>query len=134
MGENALQTSFWVMILVQTIGSIDMPGRGPRKMPAPRQYVAILVSWLVLQLVASIGEQAARAAAAIGWALVLVGLVVGSFGKQVINLFTIISTQFASNSSATGAAVQQASSLSGQPVKNVQSLTPFPPSGTQLTP
>lgn len=93
--EQSLQTSFWTMILVQTIGSVDMPGRGPRKMPAPRQYIAILLTWLVLQLASSVSAGAARATAAIGWLLVLVGLVLGPFGKQVVNLFTTVSQQFA---------------------------------------
>lgn len=83
------------MILVQTIGSVDMPGSGPRKMPAPRQYVAILVTWLVLQLVSTINQGAQKATAAIGWALVLTGLVVGPFGKQILSVFTTISEQFA---------------------------------------
>lgn len=82
------------MILVQTIGSVDMPGRGPRKMPAPRQYVAILVTWLVLQLIAGINASAERATAAIGWLLVLTGLVIGPFGRQVINLFNVVGQKF----------------------------------------
>jgi hypothetical protein len=94
MNEGSLQTSFWVMVMVQTIGSVDMPGRGQRKMPSPRQYVAILVTWLVLQLIAGISAGAARATAAIGWLLVLVGMVVGPFGQRVISLFTSVANEY----------------------------------------
>lgn len=130
MSEDSLQASFWTMIVIQTIGSIDMPGRGERKLPAPHQYVAILVTWLVLQLISAINSGAQKAAAAIGWALVLTGLVVGPFGKQVINLFSIIRTQFSSSSSVETASVQAASNLSGTPTSQVSSLTPFPATGT----
>lgn len=98
------------MVLIQTIGSVDMPGRGPRKMPAPRQYVAILVTWLVLELVAGINRNAQRATAAIGWLLVLSGLVIGPFGKQVVNLFNVISLRFGSG---TGIPASEAPTPSG---------------------
>lgn len=94
MNGDSLQGSFWTMIILQTIGSIDMPGRGERKLPAPHQYVAILVTWLVLQLISSISAGAEKAAAAVGWALVATSLVVGPFGKQVVNLFNVIGSQW----------------------------------------
>lgn len=130
MNENGLQTSFWVMIIVQTLGSVDMPGHGPRKMPSPRQYVAILVTWLVLELVAGINAGAEKATAAIGWALVLTGLVVGPFGRQVINLFSVVSTQFSSSSPVPAA--QQAAGIPA--TSPISTLTPFPPSGVTLKP
>lgn len=99
MSEDSLQTSFWAMIIAQTIGSVDMPGYGQRKMPAPRQYVAIVVTWGVLQLVSGIGEQASRAAAAVGWVLTLAGLVIGPFGKKLVGLFNTVATNFPSNPS-----------------------------------
>lgn len=102
------------MILVQTIGSIDMPGSGPRKMPAPRQYVAILVTWLVLQLIAGINASTARATAAIGWLLVLTGLVIGPFGKQVVNLFTVVSQRF--GPAGTGISVPEPPTSGGRPI------------------
>lgn len=132
MNADSLQTSFWTMILVQTIGSVDMPGRGPRKMPAPRQYVAILVTWLVLQLIAGIGAGAARATAAIGWLLVLTGLILGPFGRQVINLFTVVSQQFSPNSSS-GALAQAEANVAGVPLANLGTLTPFPPTSTGVS-
>lgn len=132
MNADSLQTSFWTMILVQTIGSVDMPGRGPRKMPAPRQYVAILVTWLVLQLIAGLGAGAARATAAIGWLLVLTGLILGPFGRQVINLFTVVSQQFSPNSSS-GALAQAEANVAGVPLANLGTLTPFPPTSTGVS-
>lgn len=113
MGEG-LETSFWIMILVQTIGSIDMPGYGQRKLPSPRQYVAIIVAWVVLMLVAGIGQQARRAATSVGWLLVLTGFVVGPFGKRVVSLFSSISTNLPSVApaeSAANAAEQAASGI-----------------------
>lgn len=91
---ESLQTSFWVMIFIQTIGSIDMPGRGARKMPAPREYVAILVAWLVLQLISGINAGAARAAAMFGWILVLAGMVVGPFGQKATGFMQTIANNF----------------------------------------
>jgi len=119
------------MVLVQTIGSVDLPGRGPRKMPAPRQYVAILITWLVLQLISGISAGAERATAAIGWLLVLTGLVVGPFGKQVVNLFTVVSQQFSPNSSS-GQLAQSSADALGTPLAQVSTLTPFPARGTTL--
>lgn len=105
MNPDSLQTSFWVMVLVQTIGSVDMPGRGARKMPAPRQYVAILVAWLILELFSGIGENTKRAATSIGWALVLAGLVVGPFGQRLSGFLQTIAHNFpavpSSNASAS---------------------------------
>ena len=119
------------MILVQTIGSIDMPGSGPRKMPAPRQYIAILITWLVLQLIAGISRGAERATAAVGWLLVLTGLVLGPFGRQTINLFTVVSQKFAPTSSS-GQVAQETASAAGVPLKNLSTLTPFPPASAGL--
>jgi len=94
MNEDSLQTSFWVMVLVQTIGSVDMPGRGDRKMPAPRQYVAITVTWLILMLLAGISDGAKRATAAAGWLLVLTGMVVGPFGQRTVSFLQTVAQNF----------------------------------------
>lgn len=113
MNENSLETSFWVMVIVQTIGSVDVPGSGTRKMPAPRQYVAIVATWLVLSLIAGISEGAARATAAIGWALVATGMVVGPFGRRVVSLFNNIGSNFNVTSSAV---VTQTAPITSAPV------------------
>ena len=93
---NSLQTSFWIMIILQTIGSVDMPGRGPRKMPSPRSYAAIIVAWGILQIIADVGKE--RAAAAVAWVIVLAGIVLGPFGQTLVNLFN----SAASSSQPTG--------------------------------
>lgn len=128
MNEQGLQTSFWVMILVQTIGSVDMPGSGERKMPAPRQYIAILLTWLVLQLIAGISAGAARATAALGWLLVLSGLVLGPFGKQTVNLFTVVAQRFSPTSTSGQLGQAEASAVSGP----LSTLTPFPPASAGI--
>jgi hypothetical protein len=97
---NSLQASFWVMVMLQTIGSVDMPGRGPRKMPAPRNYVAIIVTWGVLQLIADMREGAARAATAIAWVIVLAGMVLGPFGSTLTSAINTISTTYGAPPSA----------------------------------
>lgn len=89
------------MIIIQTIGSVDLPGYGKRKMPAPGQYVALFITWLVLLFAAGLSEGAERAAAAFGWLLVLVGTVAGPFGQRLIHLFGAVSSNFAPSSSST---------------------------------
>jgi hypothetical protein len=107
------------MVVVQTIGSVDMPGRGVRKMPAPRQYLAIFVTWLVLMFAASINSAAERAAAALGWLLVVVGMVVGPFGNQAVDFLRTIATNFPvgpvtpSSPFATGAASSASGAVGG---------------------
>jgi hypothetical protein len=115
MGSDSLQSSFWLMVAIQTIGSVDLPGVGERKMPAPRQYVAIVVTWLVLNLMAGIGAGAQRAATALGWLVVLTGMVAGPFGQQVTSLFQTVATRY---STANGNAISTA--LSGGTLPTVQ--------------
>jgi hypothetical protein len=91
MNGDQVATSFWVMILLQTIGSVDMPGQGNRKLPAPRQYAAIIVAWGVLQLVADAGKE--QAASTAGWVMVLAGTVVGPFGSRLISFFNTVATK-----------------------------------------
>lgn len=103
---NSLQASFWAMIVLQTLGSVDMPGRGPRKMPAPRAYAAIIVTWGVLQLAADMGgERAGRAAKAMAWVIVLAGMVVGPFGSLVTNLLNSVANSVAPSETAGSTSV-----------------------------
>lgn len=90
--DGQLQASFWVMVVAQTIGSVDLPGSGPRKMPAPGVYVPVLVVWSVLQLVADAGfERGARIA---GWIIMLTGAVVGPFGAKIVGLFNTVAAMY----------------------------------------
>ena len=79
------------MVLLQTIGSVDMPGRGERKLPSPRSYLAIVIAWGGLQIAADAGAE--RPATVFGWLLVLVGMVAGPFGSQLTSLFTSVVNQ-----------------------------------------
>lgn len=80
------------MVLLQTLGSVDMPGSGPRKMPSPRAYVPIVIVWIGLQLLADTGKQ--RGAATAGWIIVLTGTVLGPFGQRLIGLLNSVANQF----------------------------------------
>lgn len=90
--DRQLQGSFWLMIAIQTISAIDMPGKGARKLPAPRVYVTAIVLWSILGLVSDAGG--AKAAAAMGWITVLTGAVIGPFGKVATDFLNTIGTQF----------------------------------------
>lgn len=86
--NRSLSSSFLLMLLLQTVGSVDMPGHGGRKLPAPRAYMAIIIAWGVLQLIADSGRE--RAAATVGWILLLTGAVVGPFGSKIVGLFNAV--------------------------------------------
>jgi hypothetical protein len=92
--DDSLQASFWLMIFLQTLGAVDMPGSGNRKMPAPRQYVPVIITWSVLQLVSDTGANGARAANAAGWVMVLAGAVLGPFGAKATNFLSSVAKQF----------------------------------------
>ena len=87
-----MSAAFWVMVALQSMGSVDMPGSGPRKMPAPRSYVAIIVLFSTLHLVADAGAE--RAAGAMAWVTVLVGIVKGPFGDKLSNFFNTVADNF----------------------------------------
>lgn len=76
------------MVFLQTLGSVDMPGKGERKMPSPRSYIAIIVLFGTLHLVADAGM--ARGASIAGWAAVLIGLVKGPFGNLLTGFINAI--------------------------------------------
>jgi len=84
--------AFWVMVAIQTMRAVDMPGKGERKMPAPRSYVAIIVLFGTLQVIASAGAE--RAAGVMAWVTVLTGMVVGPFGKTLSNFYNVVADKF----------------------------------------
>lgn len=84
----------WAMVGVQTIGSVDLPGHGDRKLPAPKQYVAIVVLWGLLGFVADLSAGAARAASALSVLLLLTGMVLGPFGKRFVSFISGVSSLF----------------------------------------
>lgn len=120
--NRQLQGSFWLMIAIQTITAIDMPGRGRRKLPAPRAYVAAIVTWSILGLIADAGGE--KAAAAMGWVMVLVGMVLGTMGKTLTDFLNTIADQFAIPKPPTGPPAQTGT---GKTEVNPARGTPTPP-------
>ncbi len=98
--DQSLNASFWLMVFLQTLGSVDpMPGTGPRKMPSPSVYVPVIIAWGVLQLVADAGGE--RPASKFGWLMVLAGTLLGPFGKRLIKLFNWVGKEYGPTSSPT---------------------------------
>jgi hypothetical protein len=79
--SQTVETTLWITLLLQTLGAVDAPGKGPRKLPAPRAYAAVLIVWTSLAFMADSGPVGARAARSMSWLLVLVTLVLGPSGK-----------------------------------------------------
>lgn len=109
------------MIALQTIRSVDMPGKGPRKLPAPRVYVVAIVLWSILGLVSDAGAD--KAAALMGWVTVLTGAVIGPFGSTITSFLDTISSQF-----GVAPGGNRTASSSGSPVPGG---VPGTPPGTQ---
>jgi len=83
------------MIILQTIGNVDLPGQGPRKLPAPKQYIAIVTVWAILDLVADMANASViRAASAFAWLLVLGSLVLGTSGQRITSFLGDIAKLF----------------------------------------
>lgn len=71
-------------------------------MPAPRSYIAIVVTWLVLQFAAGISTNVQRAASRIAWVIVLAGMVIGPFGQTLVSFMSNVANGFpTSNVSST---------------------------------
>lgn len=93
--NNSLKASFWVMIVLQTLTAVDLPGMGKRKMPHPGAYVTIILAWAGLNLAADVGfEEGANVA---GWVYVLAALVLGPLGTKLTNFMTKVVQEYAPN-------------------------------------
>lgn len=90
--EGTITATLWLMIILQTIGNVDLPGYGPRKMPAPRSYVAIVVAWSIFGLMAETGAR--RMAAHLAVLTTLAGAVLGPFGQRAITLLNTVANNF----------------------------------------
>lgn len=86
---RTLQATWLAMLAIQSIGSID----AQRKLPSPKQYVAIATLWGILFLMADTG--AARLAARLSMLVLLTGTVIGPFGKRFIGFLNTVSKSFA---------------------------------------
>lgn len=81
--SSSINASMWLMLAVQTIGAVDMPHKGPRKLPAPRVYAAVVIVWGSLHLADDAGW--GKGAATVGWVLVGTALLLGPAGKTVVD-------------------------------------------------
>lgn len=112
MTDQSISASFWVMVFLQTFGSFDpMPGTGPRKMPSPSVYVPVIIAWSILQLAADVGWR--RPASKFGWLMVLVGVVVGPFGKRLIQLTTWVTKIYGPQTNASNSGSTQTPQTTG---------------------
>lgn len=82
MATGSLEASFWTMILLRTLNAVDMPSLGPRKLPSPSAFVVIIAAWIGLDFIAETGQESG--ANTIGWVIVLVSLVLGPFGVELV--------------------------------------------------
>ena len=95
--DRVLRGTFWAMIVVNTIGAIDMPGKGQgRKLPAPRVYVAVVVLWGLFHLAADMFPRAGRTIAIMSGVTVLASMVVGPFGGVLTGFLDKIARQYGS--------------------------------------
>lgn len=92
--ERSLDAAMWVMVIVQIIGNVDLPGQGSRKLPAPRAFVPVVVGFGLLHVMADAGMS--RAAKTMGWLTVLTAAVLGPFGTTLVNLLNSVATTFGS--------------------------------------
>lgn len=92
---QTIETTLWVAMILQTLGAVDMPGSGPRKLPAPRAYAAILIVWTVLGMVADSSPRMARPARTAAWVMVLATLVLGPAGQRLVSFLQDVATIYA---------------------------------------
>lgn len=111
---RTISATFWAMAIVQTIGSADIFTRGPRKLPAPKQYVAIGTLWSILHLLE--GGRYGRLAAQLSVLVLLVGAVLGPFGAQALAFLAYVSERF---SLAPANPAGASASPSGPPAGNL---------------
>lgn len=114
--RRLLSSTFWAMVFVQTIASVDLPGHGKRKMPSPSRYVAIVVLWGILNLVADAGPGFARLASHLSALVLLTGAVLGPFGQRAVGFLNVVTKYFslapATATPAGGASVPAPSATS----------------------
>jgi hypothetical protein len=88
--SQTLETTLWIQMLLQTIGAVDMPGAGPRKLPSPAAYASSIAVWTILGFAADSGPSGARAARSFAWVLILANLALGTAGKALVRLLNDI--------------------------------------------
>lgn len=89
---RTISATFWAMVVVQTIGSTDIFTAGPRKLPAPKQFVAIGVLWSIFHLFE--GTRLERTAAGLSALVLLSAMVLGPFGGVALGFLSYVSSRF----------------------------------------
>jgi hypothetical protein len=107
------------MVIVQTIGSTDIFTAGPRKLPAPKQFVAIGVLWSIFHLFE--GSKYERTVSALSVLVLLSAIVLGPFGGVALGFLSYVSSRFSLAPAGSGGG--------GSP-----SLSPSPPGTTTVRP
>jgi hypothetical protein len=100
--DRTLSATFWAMVGLQTIGAVD-PLQGPRKMPSPRAYVAVVVLWTILHMLAEGSAKLARPAAALSVLTVIAATVIGPAGKTLVSFLNTVGGTFNLAPASTGA-------------------------------
>jgi hypothetical protein len=90
--QKTLQTTLLTMIVLQTVGTVD----SRRRMPAPKQYVAVGVAWGILFLVADLGQ--GKFAARLSLLMLLPAMILGPFGRRFVVFLEIVARRFAVDS------------------------------------
>lgn len=93
--DKTIQSTWLVMIALQAIGSID----STHKLPSPKRFVAVCITWFTLMLIAGMGY--AKQAAQFSLLLVLVGGVMGPFGDRLANFFKTVGATFGTAADST---------------------------------
>jgi hypothetical protein len=117
---RTISSTFWLMVIVQTIGSTDIFTAGPRKLPAPKQFVAIGVLWSIFHLFE--GSRYERLFSSLSVLVVLAAVVLGPFGGVALGFLSYVASRF--SLAPAGAPGGGGSS----------SLSPPPPGTTSIRP
>lgn len=116
---KTISATFWAMVVVQTIASADIFTQGPRKLPAPKQYVAIGTLWAIFHFLEE--TRYARLAAQLSVLVLLTGVVLGPFGGVLLSFLGYVGTRFslapASPDGGGGASSPSVPSPSGPTVR-----------------
>lgn len=121
--QRTVSNTFWAMVLVQTLGSVDIFTAGPRKMPAPRQYVAIATLWSILHMLAG-SARYGRLAAHLSLLTLLTAMVLGPFGPQFLAFLNYVSAQFSLAPASPGGGASSSPSSVPSPGPSTTAGTP----------
>ncbi len=90
--SKTISSTFWAMMLIQTVASADIFTKGPRKLPAPKQYVAIGVLWVIFHMFE--GSRYERVVAQLSVLVLLTGIVLGPFGGTLLSFLAYVGARF----------------------------------------